>query len=179
MTLWTGSVKMPRLLINGEISMNAYYAGILIVFSTLLLAGCGGGEPAAGDGKAQNKTSSVTMTRSVSPPGAAVFIISPVNGSAVSSPVAVKFGISGMNVAPAGQYPDNSGHHHLLIDTGLEQPDLPIPSDAGHLHFGKAQTETVIELAPGQHTLQLVLGDGNHIPHEPPVMSDIVTITVE
>jgi hypothetical protein len=119
------------------------------------------------------------MARTKAAPGAAVFIITPVNGATVSSPVTVKFGISGMTVAPAGQYTPNSGHHHLLIDTELTDPSQPIPSDAGHLHFGKGQTETSIELAPGQHTLQLVLGDGNHIPHEPPVMSDVVTITVE
>jgi hypothetical protein len=155
--------------------MNKYYAGLLIVILTLLLAGCGGSEPSTDD----TRTQSSTAARSAATPGDAVFIISPVNGSTVSSPVAVRFGISGMTVAPAGQFTDQSGHHHLLIDTGLELPDQPIPSDAGHKHFGKGQTETTIELEPGQHTLQLVLGDGNHIPHEPPVMSDTVTITVE
>jgi len=159
--------------------MHKHYASLLIVILTLLLAGCGGSEPSAGDTRAQNSTTPGAATRSAAAPGAAVFIISPVNGSTVSSPVAVRFGISGMTVAPAGQFTDNSGHHHLLIDTGLEHPDQPIPSDAGHKHFGKGQTETTIELEPGQHTLQLVLGDGNHIPHESPVMSDTVTITVE
>jgi hypothetical protein len=155
--------------------MNKYFAGLSITILTLLLAGCGDGEPFNGEAGAQ----SGSAARSASAPGAAVFIISPVNGSTVSSPVTVRFGISGMTVAPAGQFTDNSGHHHLLIGTGLEQPDQPIPSDAGHRHFGKGQTETTIELAPGQHTLQLVLGDGSHIPHEPPVISNIVTITVE
>jgi len=84
-----------------------------------------------------------------------------------------------MVVAPAGQHDANSGHHHLLIDTALANPDQPIPSDPNHLHFGKGQTETTVELAPGTHTLQLVLGDGNHIPHQPPVASDPITITVE
>jgi len=147
--------------------------GILIVMLTLLLVSCGGSEPTAGG------AASGTMAHSTSAPGATVFIISPLNGSTISAPVAVKFGISGMAVAPAGQFADNSGHHHLLINTELENPGQPIPSDAGHLHFGKGQTETTIELEPGQHTLQLVLGDGNHIPHEPPVISGIVTITVE
>ena len=159
--------------------MNRNRAGILIAILTLLLAGCDGGDPPAGNIETQSEAKSGTAARSTSAPGAAVFIISPVNGSTVSSPVAVRFGISGMNVAPAGQFTGNSGHHHLLIDTMLEQPDQPIPSDAGHKHFGKGQTETTIELEPGQHTLQLVLGDGSHIPHEPPVISDIVTITVE
>ena len=159
--------------------MNKYLAGLLITILTLLLVGCGGSEPSTGDTPAQGGATSDTAVRSTSAPGAAVFIISPVNGSTVSSPVAVQFGISGMTVAPAGQFTDNSGHHHLLIDTGLENPDQPIPSDAGHRHFGKGQTETTIELEPGQHTLQLVLGDGNHIPHDPPAISEIVTITVE
>ena len=142
----------------------------------LLLTGCGGSEPTADHAVAGN---GAAIGRTTPAPGATVFIISPVNGSTVNSPLTVKFGISGMAVVPAGQFADNSGHHHLLIDTGLETFDQPIPSDAGHRHFGKGQTETAIELEPGQHTLQLVLGDGNHIPHNPPVISEIITITVE
>ena len=145
-----------------------------------LLVACGGNDSAERSGSTgPSAAPAAAMGRTAATPGAAVFIISPVNGSTVSSPVAVKFGISGMTVAAAGQYDADSGHHHLLIDTELANPDQPIPSDAGHLHFGKGQTETSIELPAGQHTLQLVLGDGNHIPHEPPVMSDTVTITVE
>ncbi|MAF83264.1 MAG: DUF4399 domain-containing protein [Gammaproteobacteria bacterium] len=159
--------------------MTARSTGILISMLTLLLTGCGGGEPTPGGTTADSDSASDSVARASSAPGAAVFIISPVNGATVSSPVAIKFGISGMTVTPAGQFTDNSGHHHLLVDSGLEHPDQPIPSDAGHLHFGKGQTETTIELEAGQHTLQLVLGDGSHTPHEPPVMSDIVTITVE
>ncbi len=164
--------------------MNARSASILIALFILLLAGCGGSEQTtdgatADSNKTPDSAASGTMVRSTSAPGASVFIISPLNGSTVTSPVTVKFGISGMAVAPAGQFTDNSGHHHLLIDAALENPDQPIPGDANHRHFGKGQTETVIELEPGQHTLQLVLGDGNHIPHQPPVMSEIVTITVE
>jgi hypothetical protein len=159
--------------------MNRFYAGILVAMLTLLLTSCGGSEQSTSNTQAQSDTAAGAAAPSTSAPGAAVFIISPVNGSTVSSPVAVKFGISGMTVAPAGQFAGNSGHHHLLIDTGLDHPEQPIPSDAGHKHFGKGQTETTIDLEPGQHTLQLVLGDGNHIPHEPPVISDIVTITVE
>jgi len=151
----------------------------LIVALILLLTGCGNSEPTAGGGTAGSNPESGAMPRSTAAPGATVFIISPANGATLSSPVAVKFGISGMSVVPAGSSPDNSGHHHLLIDTGLENSDQPIPGDAAHRHFGKGQTETTIELEPGRHTLQLVLGDGNHIPHNPPVMSEIVTITVE
>jgi len=107
-----------------------------------------------------------------------VFIISPTDGETVSSPVTVVFGIEGFTVAPAGTYEPQTGHHHLLIDTGLPALDLPVPADENHVHFGKGQTETTIELAPGQHTLQLLLADGNHIPHQPPLMSDVISITV-
>ena len=119
------------------------------------------------------------LPRSPAPPGATVFIISPTDGATVSSPVSVKFGISGISVAPAGQNTPNTGHHHLLIDTELANPDAPVPADPQHVHYGKGQTETSIELEPGQHTLQLVLGDGNHVPHQPPIVSKVVTITVE
>jgi hypothetical protein len=107
-----------------------------------------------------------------------VYIISPTNGAVVSSPLTVSFGIEGYTVAPAGTYEADTGHHHLLIDTGLPPLDQPVPADAQHVHFGKGQTETTLELAPGQHTLQLLLGDGNHIPHQPPLTSDIITVTV-
>ena len=152
--------------------------GILIAILTLLLTGCGG-EPAGGGTAADSDSASGAMSRTTSAPGAAVFIIEPVNGSTVSSPVTIKFGISGMDVIPAGQFTDNSGHHHLLIDTTFVNSAQPIASDDGHRHFGKGQTETTIDLESGQHTLQLVLGDGNHVPHEPPVISDIITITVQ
>ncbi len=109
-----------------------------------------------------------------------VYFISPQDGETLSSPVTVRFGLSGMGVAPAGTPKDNTGHHHLLIDVN-DLPDLsmPLPSDENHRHFGGGQTEAVIELTPGAHTLQLVLGDASHIPHKPPVMSDKISITVE
>ncbi|MFW2403850.1 MAG: DUF4399 domain-containing protein [Gammaproteobacteria bacterium] len=145
---------------------------------SLLTAGCGGQEQAP-TGASENASTPPALQRSPAPPGATVFIISPANGSTVSSPLSVKFGISGMSVAPAGQHTPNTGHHHLLIDTELANPDAPVPADAQHVHYGKGQTETSIELEPGQHTLQLVLGDGNHVPHQPPIVSKVVTITVE
>lgn len=111
--------------------------------------------------------------------GAKVFIIEPKDGATVASPVAVTFGIEGMDIAPAGSDTPNSGHHHLIIDAKLTEFTQPIPADANHVHFGKGQTETSVELKPGQHTLQLVLGDKNHIPHNPPVMSDVITVTVK
>lgn len=115
-----------------------------------------------------------------SPEGATAYIISPADGDTVSSPVTVKFGLRGMGVAPAGIDKANTGHHHLLIDMpDMVALDKTLPADANHKHFGGGQTETTIDLSPGKHTLQLIMGDKNHIPHNPPVMSEIITIMVE
>lgn len=116
------------------------------------------------------------------PAGAEVYFIAPQDGATVSSPVTVRFGLKGMGVAPAGVEKEHTGHHHLLIDT--EAPsgaalNEPLPADDRHKHFGGGQTETIVELAPGTHTLQLLLGDWSHIPHNPPVMSEKITITVK
>jgi hypothetical protein len=113
------------------------------------------------------------------PEGAKVYIVEPKNGALVQSPVKVVFGATGIGVAPAGTQKENTGHHHLLIDTGLPPLDQPIPSDAKHKHFGGGQTEVLIELTPGQHTLQLLLADFAHIPHNPPLASEPITITVK
>ena len=114
------------------------------------------------------------------PEGAAAYIISPADGAEVTSPVTVRFGLKGMGVAPAGTEKEMTGHHHLLIDSdSLPDLDMPIPADDNHKHFGGGQTEVSIELAPGSHTLQLLLGDLAHIPHEPPILSDKITITVK
>ena len=111
---------------------------------------------------------------------AKLYIISPLDGETVSSPVKIVFGLQGMGIAPAGIKFNNTGHHHLLIDVA-ELPDInsPIPSDDNHKHFGKGQTEAVIELQPGEHTLQLMLGDHMHIPHDPVVVSKKIKINVE
>ena len=110
--------------------------------------------------------------------GAVVYIVSPAHGEVVGSRVKVVFGLSGMGVAPSGVERENTGHHHLLIDTGLPALDRPIPADDQHRHFGAGQTEVVIELTPGEHTLQLLLADFAHTPHSPPVMSQQVTVIV-
>ena len=115
-------------------------------------------------------------TRSAS--DAEVYFISPVDGAIVDSPVTVRFGLRGMGVAPAGTDRPGTGHHHLLIDTGLPPLDAPVPADGQHVHFGGGQTETTIELEPGTHTLQLLLADHRHIPHEPPIVSERITIRV-
>ena len=119
------------------------------------------------------------QSRTPSADGARVYFISPVDGATVTSPVTVKFGLQGMGIAPAGIVMENTGHHHILVDTGLPSMDMPIPADEHHVHFGKGQTETMLNLAPGKHTLQLILGDHTHIPHSPPVISEQITITVE
>ena len=113
--------------------------------------------------------------------GATVTIINLKDGDMVTSPFKVQFGLTGMGVAPAGVEKPNTGHHHLIIDTTLTGDELkaPIASDAKHMHFGGGQTEAMITLPPGQHTLQLVLGDWSHIPHAPSVMSTPITITVK
>ncbi len=113
------------------------------------------------------------------PTEASVYIISPKNGALVQNPVTIQFGLKGMGVAPAGIDKANTGHHHMLIDVDpLPAMDAPIPADDQHRHFGGGQTETELELSPGQHTLQLLLGDKNHIPHGQPLLSEKITITV-
>ena len=120
------------------------------------------------------------MPRSSAPDDAEVYFVEPFDGDVISdSEVYVIFGLSGMGVAPAGIEMKDTGHHHLLIDVDEIDLDKPIPSDANHKHFGGGQTETVIELEPGEHTLQLILADHLHIPHDPPVMSEVITIIVE
>lgn len=113
------------------------------------------------------------------PATAYAYIISPKHGEVVSSPVKVVFGLSGLGVAPAGVERADTGHHHLLIDVALPRLDFPIANDANHKHFGAGQTESVLELTPGKHVLQLLVGDMNHIPHNPAVASEPITITVE
>ncbi len=120
-------------------------------------------------------------------PDAEVYFINLGDGQTVSSPVLVQFGLRGMGVAPAGTEKEMTGHHHLFInrpplgegEDGADELANGIPSDDNHKHFGGGQTETVIELPPGQHTLQLVLGDAGHVPHSTPIVSEVITVTVE
>jgi len=147
---------------------------ILVLSATfLLLAACGqkaadvpAAEPAA-------------MPQTASADGASVFFIMPADGASVSNPIGIEFGISGMDVVKAGDNQPHSGHHHLLIDTGLPDLGSPIPADEHHVHFGDGSTSTEITLPPGEHTLQMLLGDHLHIPHNPPLVSEQITITVE
>ena len=156
----------------------------------LILAACGqkpaeelATEQADTDTKAIAASETVqepaAMPRTTSAEGANVFFITPANGATVSNPIRVEFGIAGMDVAKAGDNQPHSGHHHLLLDTDLPDLGLPIPADEHHIHFGDGSTTTEITLPPGEHTLQMLLGDHLHIPHNPPLLSESITITVE
>ncbi|MDR2214325.1 MAG: DUF4399 domain-containing protein [Nevskiaceae bacterium] len=150
-----------------------------LTVSSLLLAACGGQPSGSAAPAAPAAAPAAALPRSAAPADAKVYIISPANGATVASPFKVEFGLSGMGVAPAGVQFENTGHHHLLVDVDLpEDMSVPLANDATHLHFGKGQTETTVTLPPGTHTLQLVLGDSLHIPFDPPVISDKITVTV-
>ena len=107
-----------------------------------------------------------------------VYFINLQNGDVLKSPFLIQFGLSGKGVAPAGVEIANTGHHHLLINVDELDFTRPIPSSKQHLHFGMGQTETFLNLPIGKHKLQLVLGDKYHIPHSPPLVSEIIEITV-
>jgi hypothetical protein len=120
------------------------------------------------------------LPRTAAPDGASVYIISPSDGDTLTSPFTVRFGVRGMGVAPAGSEVGNTGHHHLLVDVAQLPPmDEPVPSDSNHLHFGGGQTEHDLTLPPGKHTLQLIFGDRLHVPFNPPLISEKVTVTVK
>jgi uncharacterized protein DUF4399 len=113
-------------------------------------------------------------------PAAAVYIGWPNDGEVVKTrKFKVWFGLRNMGVAPAGVDKENTGHHHLIVDADLPPFDEPIPNNEHYLHFGKGQTETMLELPPGQHTLQLIMGDKDHIPFDPPLFSKKITIVVK
>ncbi|KVT60151.1 ATPase [Burkholderia ubonensis] len=118
--------------------------------------------------------------RTPSPPGAEAYIIWPSDGATITGgKFWVRMGLRNMGICPKGIERPNVGHHHLLIDADLPPLDQPIPSDRNHLHYGAGQTEARIELPPGKHTLQLLMGDHDHVPHDPPVYSKKITITVK
>lgn len=116
--------------------------------------------------------------RTPAPHDAYVYIGWPLDGATVGTKFKVWFGTRNFGIAPAGVTTKNTGHHHLLIDVPPPPLDQPIPNDRNHLHFGLGQTETVVELPPGKHTLQLLMGDADHVPHDPPLMSRRITIYV-
>jgi hypothetical protein len=116
--------------------------------------------------------------QSTMPQDAKVYILWPSDGQVIKGAFWVRMGLSGAGIAPAGVQKANTGHHHLIVDADLPPMDQPIPNDHNHLHFGLGQTEARLDLPPGRHTLQLLLGDENHIPHQPPLYSKRITITV-
>jgi Domain of unknown function (DUF4399) len=161
--------------------------GALIVTCGLLVA-CGQQEPAApaaatpaaAPAAVPAAAPPAALTRKPAPAGAMAYIIEPTDGARVTSPVRVVFGLKGIGVAPAGVDRADAGHHHLLVDTAMPANlAVPIPNDEQHRHFGGGQTEVELTLAPGSHTLQMVLGDHLHIPHDPPIASSVVTIEVQ
>jgi hypothetical protein len=162
--------------------------GALILACGLLVA-CGRQEPAAPSAPATPAAAppaapaaapAAALTRKPAPAGAMAYIIEPADGARVSSPVRVVFGLKGFGVAPAGVQRNDAGHHHLLVDAPLPANlALPIPNDEQHRHFGGGQTEVELTLPPGRHTLQLLLGDELHVPHDPPIASSVVTIEVQ
>ena len=164
---------------------SSIFAGIAVLLS---ISACGqqDAEPVVMDEPATHPAANVrenqAMTlppRTSAPADAAVFFITPGDGGTVSNPVRIEFGLDGMSVVAAGVNEEQSGHHHLLVDTNPPNMGLPIPADANHIHFGDASTSTELTLEPGVHTLRLLLGDHLHIPHDPPIMSDLITITIE
>ena len=142
--------------------------GVVRAIGVPLLAALTGAAAAAGP-----------LERTPAPPGARAYVIAPADGAVVESPVKVQFGLVAVGVAPAGVINPKTGHHHLIIDAPTPAGDAPIPNDAQHRHFGGGQTEVLLELEPGTHTLQLVLGDHIHVPHDPPIVSEVITVTVE
>ncbi len=118
------------------------------------------------------------LARSTSPEGARVYIISPVDGETVSETFTVRYGLQGMGVAPAGVEKENTGHHHLIVD-GKALPAFDKPMGSEVKHFGGGQTEATVQLPKGEHSLQLILGNHLHVPHEPPVVSEKITIFVD
>lgn len=124
-------------------------------------------------------TSAPKIKRSEAPEDAVVYFITPRPNTVLSSPIKVEFGVTAMEIVPSGQNTPLTGHHHIIIDADLPDMNFPIPADENYIHFGDGSSETTLNLDKGDHTLQLIIGDYLHIPHNPPVYSDKITITVE
>ena len=165
-------------------SMNCVAVAVVAVVG---LAGCANNQPpvmsVAPTAPMKVNVSTPTLAagyvKVAATPGSALYFVNLKNGETVSSPVLIQFGLRGMGVAPAGVEKAGTGHHHLLVDVAELDVNAPIPTTDQHRHFGLGQTEVTLEMKPGQHTLQLLMGDQNHIPHHPVVMSARITITVK
>lgn len=162
-----------------------FHAGALSLIVLLTATACSQGgndateDSAAMEPAAEAPTAPAAMPRSGSVAGTTVFFVTPRDEATVSNPVVLNFAVTGMSVAPAGENTAMTGHHHVIIDAELPAMDMPIPADANHVHFGDGSSSTELTLEPGEHTLQLVFADYLHIPHDPPIYSDRITITVE
>ena len=164
---------------------------VSLVVAALLLPLAAGAQDSVSDAArkaAQSDTGKSTKAKALAaigmdytpaPAGAKVYFLWPTNGAELKGPIKVVFGLTGMGVAPAGTQKEHTGHHHLLIDGPAIDTGKPLPTTDQIRHFGNGQTEATIELKPGKHTLQLVLGDWKHQPHNPPIMSETITITVK
>ena len=156
---------------------------IIILFSIFLIISCESNDNNnAVDKKVsvQNMpTSPPSIKRVVSPTGSKIYFIAPKNDEIVSNPVSLEFGSEGVEIVPSGQNKPATGHHHIIIDAELPNMNLPIPADDNYVHFGDGSSSTQLTLEPGIHTLQLLLGDFLHIPHDPPLYSEKITVTVE
>lgn len=159
---------------------------IVVVTSVVLVAGCQRSEPDGPSAAATVRTPdpesaappAAGLPRTAAPHEAKVYFIEPADGATLPSPVSIEFGVENVAIVAAGNDTPASGHHHLIVDVGLPASRLPIPADANHIHFGDGSTSTTLELAPGQHKLTLLLGDHLHIPHDPPICSDTITVTI-
>ena len=165
-------------MIKGEITLPRIGPASLVAVLISLLAACSSKEDVGATTPAP-PPGPPTLERTPSATDARVYFVTPADGATVSSPLTVEFGMDVMAVVPAGDTTDNSGHHHVLIDTGLPDLNLPIPKDEKHVHFGDGSSQAQLDLAPGNHTLQLLFADYLHIPHDPPVYSERITVTVE
>ena len=147
----------------------------------LLLVACAAPNPPTAPIQARPSTPTLEggYVKVAAAAGTQLYFINLKDGDTVANPVRVQFGLRGMGVAPAGIEKAGTGHHHLLVDVTQLDINAPLATTDNVRHFGLGQTETSIELKPGTHTLQLLLGDQNHIPHHPVVLSDRITITVK
>ena len=155
-------------------------AAMIVAAALLLLPGAALAQNAnAQSTNGQSANGQSTNGREKAPEGARAYIMWPSNGTTVpGGKLWVRMGLQNMGIAPAGIRKEDTGHHHLLVDTDLANDDEPIPNTRQSLHFGGGQTEVRLELPPGRHTLQMVIGDADHVPHDPPIMSQKITIIV-
>lgn len=152
------------------------------IAALMLLTACGQSADDSAAEQAAPSIDSTPATVAMESPAAievSLYFVGPADGDVVSNPVAVNFAIDGMTVVPAGQDVPHSGHHHLIIDAEIPDLSLPVPASENYVHFGDGSSSTELTLEPGTHTLQLLFADFLHIPHDPPVISDQITITLE